>query len=227
MWKFLSHSWGPTCPAYSNGNRIEINSVRSIRSGDSSNSIQFSASNHIGTHFDFPYHFDEKGKTTLDYSAENFVFKSPFVFWLTLNPGELVTVEHLVNCSEFSKNSESETDLVLIRTGANLYRNEEDFWKNGVGIGQGVARYLRERFPKLRVLGVDTISISALAHRDIGRLVHKEFLSQSSPILLIEDMSLEPMKNNFPSAVTALPLRIEGGDGAPCTVIGEFLNHGR
>ena len=105
---------------------------------------------------------------------QKILFLNLLVFWLTLNPGELVTVEHLVNCSEFSKNSESETDLVLIRTGANLYRNEEDFWKNGVGIGQGVARYLRERFPKLRVLGVDTISISALAHRDIGFRAYEE-----------------------------------------------------
>ena len=79
-----------------------------------------------------------------------------------------------------------------------------------------------DRFPSLRAIGLDTISISSFSHRDVGRAAHREFLN--SGIRIIEDMKLkniiEPSKL---MRVIALPFRYLGSDGAPTTIIGEVL----
>ncbi len=218
-WIFLSYPWGPSCPSYAGGARIEVQKVRCMDHGDPCNAIEFKAPNHIGTHFDFPLHFHEKGKGVLDYSAQDFVFESVLSLWFECEKGSLIAVEDLKKALSKYHGNYEET-LICIRSGASLYRDTEDFWKNGTGIDVGVGNFLRETFPKLRCVALDSISISSLQHRDIGRRVHKEFLcDEQRPLWIIEDLNLESVKDLKIKKLIALPLRIEGGDGAPCTVI--------
>lgn len=220
MYLFLSHPWGPCCPAYAGGARVEINPVRCMDTGDSCNSIQFKASNHIGTHFDFPLHFDASGKHVLDYAPDFFIHEKTLLLSIELAKGALVTTAHVEHSLKFYEGSYDET-LLLLRTGAESYRDSEDFWKNGTGLDIGLASYLRSKFPRLTTVGMDSISLSSFPHRDLGRKAHAEFLKDSRPLLLIEDMHLASLKQS-PKKVMALPLRIEKGDGAPCTVLAEL-----
>lgn len=216
-WIYLSHKWGPSCPTYGNGPRIEVKQNRCISSGDTCNSISFTAQNHIGSHFDFPKHFDRNGAKCDDYAPEFFVHQRIALFWLDLNPGEIIEPSMLI--AQADKCDPSST-LALLRTGASSYRNSEYYWKNGPAVGTGVADLLRKKFVNLTTFGIDSISISSFSSRELGRVVHREFLCDSvRPILLIEDLCLEHLNGNAPIECVSLPLRIEDADGAPCTVI--------
>ena len=217
---FLSHPWGPSCPPYANGSRVIIEADKCMSAGSSCNSLTFSAPNHIGTHFDFPLHFTGNGKSVEDYEANDFVFNRVACLWLTsLKAGALITRDLVASQIE-ELAPPPNLDMLLIRTGSSIFRNEARYWAEGIGIGRGVADFLRDLFPDLRAVGIDTISISSLPHRYVGRDVHREFLChESRPLLIIEDMQLEALSRCKISQVIALPLRIEKGDGAPCTVI--------
>jgi kynurenine formamidase len=218
-WIYLSYPWGPSCPSYGNGPKIKLSQDKSICCGDSCNTVELSASNHIGTHYDFPLHFNPEGKNVLDYSPESFFHFNISFIDLNLNPGELVTQLHIKNhMNRISKN----TTLLLIRTGMAVLRDQKDYWENGCGIDLGVADFLRENFNTIQCIGIDTISITAFQSRQLGRVVHKEFLCGEKPILIIEDINLEPLLEKKPKFVIALPLRIESGDGAPATIIAGF-----
>ena len=62
MWEFLSYTLTKDLTAYKNGKRINIVEERKIVNGDSCNQTSLELPTHLGTHIDFPYHFDENGK---------------------------------------------------------------------------------------------------------------------------------------------------------------------
>lgn len=222
-WVFLSHKWGPACPSYGNGSRIKLSMNKCMIKGDSCNTITFEASNHIGTHFDFPRHFDRHGPSVDDFPAESYVYNHVDCLWLNVvAPGcllDLTTIKSALKRQPIP----IKIELLLMRTGSGLWREQDSYWQDGIGIGKGVADYLRECFPHLRAVGLDTISISSLRYREIGREVHREFLIGDGKrrLLIIEDMMLEPLRDRRVGQVIALPLRIDEGDGAPCTVIAQ------
>lgn len=223
-WVFLSHLWGPSSPAYGGGERIQVVPDRQIKQGDTSNTLKFAASNHIGTHIDFPLHFLADGKSATEYPADFFVFKSAAVVWLENLPrASHISVQILQEY--FSKHlPPADTEILLLRTGASLWRHEDDFVFQNIGIGLDVADFVRKRMPRLRAIGMDMISTTSFANRPLGREVHKQMLAGDRPICLIEDMDLEPLQGWRGFEVVVLPLRIEGADGAPCTIIARRSN---
>src|SRR5690606_31185823 len=112
-WTYLSYPWGPSCPSYGGGARIEIKNDKSICSGDSCNTVVINASNHIGTHIDFPKHFDTNGKSALDYPANFYVHTSCVLYWLDVEQAGIVTPADLERAS-FSRSGADPT-IVLIR----------------------------------------------------------------------------------------------------------------
>jgi len=217
-WAYLSHSWGPSCPPYGGTGRVQIKKVNSIEAGDTSNSLEITGSNHIGTHFDFPLHFSKEGENVLSYSPEFFIHQKILLFWLNAQPGQLISSAELEK-SLLTYNGNYDETIVLIRSGASLYRQQAQFWENGPGLAPGVASFLRQTFKEATTVGIDTISVNCFQKREIGRKVHNEFLCHIKPLVLIEDMNLEPIKNQTVSLLIASPLRIEEADGSPCTVI--------
>jgi arylformamidase len=213
---FLSHPWGPSCPAYGNGDRIRIEKCQSIDLGESCNKLKFSADNHTGTHFDFPFHFDQGGKRVTDYAAGFFEHTSVALWWQDCNPGELLGPDLFVGV----QGNLATATLLLVRTGSVLRRNDDSFWNRGNGFDLGLADFLRQKMPCLTTVAIDTISISSWIHRNTGRQVHRDFLADSQrPIVLIEDFNPEPLNRLVPKRVICSPLRIEAGDGGPCTLM--------
>jgi arylformamidase len=215
---FISYPWGPSCPGYGGGESVTITPNKRISDGDSCNSVNISAPNHCGTHFDFPKHFCNSGKNLDQIHPDEFFFDKIGVIWLE-QPKTILDVELFE--AEILKNGISpEIEILLIRTGSGLFRNERKYWETGHGIGSGVADLFRKNFPNLRCLGLDFISVSSWTDRDLGRKVHRELLcDENKSFTIIEDMQLEPIKEMKLISIVALPLRIEKGDGAPCTVV--------
>jgi kynurenine formamidase len=71
---------------------------------------------------------------------------------------------------------------------------------------------------------MDWISVSSFQHREEGRIAHRELLGAGWR--LFEDLSLAIVPVGLIHTVLALPLRIDGGDGAPCTIIASITNSG-
>jgi len=215
---FLSHPINLKTPLYGGSNEIKITKNSSIKNGDTANSLRISLPNHAGTHIDVPYHFFNDGKKITDYNPSYWVFNNPKCIDFPSEDGYLIKYEDIKN--KINHND----DLLLIRTGYEKNRSEKKYWQKNPGLSSCIARNIRKKHPQIRAVGVDVISITSFSHRSEGRIAHKEFLGNhskiSDPILLIEDMSLKNYNDQF-KKVTIMPLLIEDGDGAPCTVIAQ------
>jgi kynurenine formamidase len=171
---------------------------------------------HIGTHIDFPAHSVKNGKTVNDYNAEYFVFAHPFVCNISIECGSYINSEHL---KEF--NIPKCTDLLVIKTGYGEYYNEEKYWNDNPGLDKSIAEFLKSKFPKIRAIGMDFISVNAYRNKEPGRKAHTAFLSEPE-ILLIEDMLISNEISAFKRIIVA-PLLINLADGVPCSIIAEAI----
>ena len=111
---------------------------------------------------------------------------------------------------------------MLLRSGWSRIRDGDTYCLSGPGIAPEVARTLREKLLNLRAIGMDWISVSSYADRESGRKTHRVFLDPdgpNNPVLIIEDMDI-PLELDRLKSVIVRPLRVEGIDSAPCTIIG-------
>ncbi len=219
-WIHLSYPLNCETPAYGGGDSLKLQHEKSIEDGDSCNTSYWSLSNHLGTHIDFPRHFARAGKTSDDYNPEFWIFHSPFILDIsTVEPGVIIEPE-AVDMNIVPDN----TDILVIKTGFCHLREKNIYWENNPGFAPRLAAFLRKRFLHLRVFGFDSISLSSFAHRETGREAHKAFLDHPNPILLLEDMDLSMVDNTVKlKQLIVSPLRVEGADGAPCTVFADIV----
>jgi len=214
---YLSYILDDKTPTYGNRNKFSCVKKSDISRGDVTNDSMVDTTVHIGTHVDMPYHFFDDGQTVDSFDADFFTFKD--VLYIEIKPKELLIKEELLSELEEITHKSNYTFL-LVKTGICAKRDTDEFWKNNYGFDPLVAVYIREKFPNIRIMGFDSISVSSFAHRMIGREAHKAFLDPRNPILLLEDMDLNNIskKNNIAELIVA-PLRIDKCDGLPCTVI--------
>lgn len=212
----LSHILEINTPIYPGMRPISITPIRSIPKGDSSNSYYVSLGNHVGTHVDSQRHFYQDGKSISDLGAEDFVLSKAAIIDIPKRPGELILKNDLENYQK----ELSEVSMIMIRTGIQSYRTADPdiFINKGPCLSSSAAMYLSEFYPKLRGLGVDSISISSPLHREEGREAHK-ILLKNPRFMIVEDMDLE-LKPSFYSMIIIAPLMIKDIDSAPCMVIG-------
>ena len=217
---YLSYVLDKNTPSYGNRNKFNVYKKSSILNGDIANDSFIETTVHIGTHIDMPYHFYENGQTIENFDIEYFYFNN--ILFLELNPNDLVVKEELIDLLK-EIDYKNNYDSIIVKTGICYKRKEEIFWKENHGFHPEVAYYIRENFPKVRIFGFDSISVSSFANRMIGREAHKAFLKPENPILLVEDMDLRKIyKNNKIKTMILVPLRISKSDGIPCTIIGEI-----
>lgn len=211
---YLSHAVSEDTPAYGGRFPFRRTVLRSIAKGDAANVQGWEFTSHLGTHIDYPRHFDESGYTGDRDPASNMVFKRIVLVDYPASPGELIPPAPL----EAAVNEDPE--LLLIRTGFEKFRNVDAYWSNNPGIHPDTARMVREA-ANIRMVGMDFISVSSWQHREQGRETHRILLSGaggSSPVLPLEDMALSRLIE-APAEVLVAALRVTGSDGAPCTVL--------
>jgi len=210
----LSYHLSSETPLYGNEKGIEFIPDKQIQNNDSCNTMNLYFPNHCGTHIDTPRHFNPKGKTLTDY---------PLKFW-EFNNVELIDLSgkikdcQIINNELFDFAGNEKTDLLLIKTGYGIFRGTDRYTLTPPGLASELAPFFRDRFPKLRCIGMDLISISSYSNREEGRKAHHAFLNpiEGEPILLIEDMKLDTDYQFY--KVIVAPLLIDNADGSPCTV---------
>lgn len=212
-WLRLSHILSRKTPAYGNGPGFTIESVRSMCRGDTCNSVHLSFSNHLGSHVDAPRHFIKEGKAVDDYLISEWIFNKAYLIEVKAEAGEVLGIEKVDQALEGCVDA----DLLLIRTGFEMYRDQENYWANSPGFSSLLANYLVERLPTLSAIGFDTISLTSYQNREIGREAHRAFLGAG--LRIFEDLSLAKAPAGNLQFVMALPLIFENADGAPCTMV--------
>jgi arylformamidase len=176
------------------------------------------AANHTGTHVDAPRHVIADGLRITDFSPEEFLFPHPVVVDLPLGDGTIVTPEHL----ELLTEKILPADLALFRFGYGAARRKEParFSTRCPGFGIEGARWLRERFPRLRAIGMDVPSLACIASLEETMASHHELLGGSGRrFLVIEDMHLDQDLSDL-REVRLNPWLVEGMDSGPCSVVG-------
>lgn len=223
QWKFLSYELSPKLSNYGGAMGIAIDWVRRIDKGDTSNNSSLRLPAHTGTHIDYPFHFLAEGNTGSKYQAEDLIFMhSVLVDIPSLPPNN-----YLIRPSDLEKIISvlsEKTELIIFKTGFCYQRENETYWKFNWGFAPECASFLKARFPQLRAIGFDLISLTAFQQREIGRLAHKEFLG-TQQLLIIEDMDLRNVSSDdMFSMIIISPLRFTGADGAPVTVWAQTCN---
>lgn len=218
----LSYPLGEGMPVYPGTPDTVVAAVKSKDGGDSCNTSLIMLSNHAGTHIDGPAHFEKYGKRIGDYDVDSLVFDDIAIADCSKEPGQPVLAEDVAG---FLSDT---TDLLLIRTGFGKYRERatrETYTGNNPYLHGDAAKMLRGH-RAIRAIGIDCISISSHANREMGRIAHEILLSarghERDPILIIEDM-LIPEGSWMFDKIIVVPLYFEGIDSAPCTVLG-FLS---
>ena len=212
---WLSHILDENTPLYGGGRGIGFETGKSIAGRDSCNTSLLSFSSHTGSHVDVPRHFIDGGREINDYVPADWLFTAPLLLDVPSKPGNIIGINDLPKVDS----SDSQIDLLLIRTSLEKLRGKELYWKEGCGYAPELAGYLCVNYPSLRAIGLDTISLTSYRNRELGREAHCAFLSRN--IRIFEDLRLSHIKSvNSLTKVIALPLRIAEGDGAPCTILG-------
>lgn len=219
---YLSYFLSDSLTAYGNGKRILVEKSKSIINGDSSNNSFLSFSSHLGTHIDYQYHFCQKGKKSSDYNVDDHIFNNVAVVEIDLLDSDILLInEEMLPLASLNK----EIDFLIIKTGFSNVRYEDRYWNFNPGIHPSLAEKLNNKFPKLKAIGFDSISLSSYQHREIGREAHKEFLCKYG-YLIIEDMDLTKVKSDIQiKRLIIAPLLIKEIDGVPVTVIAEINNN--
>lgn len=213
---YLSHVLDETTPVYGNGVSFMREPGNQMAKGDSCNTQVWHLSNHIGTHIDGPRHFCRDGAFLDTYSAG---------FWIC-SPVHCLEARGVKNKDIISPSCLSvdevpeNVELLLIKTGLGGLRGKGEFMMENPGFSPELADVLRSRFPRLKMIGFDSISLSSFASRPLGRIAHKAFLDHERPILIIEDMDLSQInQGGSVQEVSVIPVRVKESDAAPCTII--------
>ena len=217
---YLSYILDEKTPTYGNRSRFQCQNTYAIKQGHTANDSTIQTTVHIGTHLDMPLHFFDEGQSIEAYNIDFFRFKH--ILFIEITPQTWIIKNDLIAILEQIDMKET-YEILIVKTGICLQRGTQTFWEQNYGFHPCIAEYLRAQFPSIRVLGFDSISVSSLTDRLLGREAHKAFLNPQRPILLLEDMDLTQCNAQtiFATLIIA-PLRIAQRDGLPCTVIAEI-----
>jgi arylformamidase len=220
--RFLSYLLNDKTPLYGSNPPLSVTPDRSMAEGAHCNTAMVSLHNHTGTHMDAPRHFVDGAASVSDFSADDYWFRKPCVVDVTLPDGELlIKPEHI---GEQGHRAMRDADLVILNTGYYRKRYSEAYTTANPGISIELARQIREEYPSVRAVGLDSLSVSSRQHREVGHEAHTILLGSNAHgpgVILIEDMDLSAHGPGLREVVVA-PLLIEGIDGAPVTVMARY-----
>ncbi len=193
----------PGVPTYPGNPEFELQPVKRIADGGSSNVSRLVLGTHTGTHVDAPRHFFDDAPG-VDGLALDLLIGRSRVIDLPYRGG--ITEEHLAAAG-------LREDLrVLLRTPNSALWNSNGFHQDYTYLTEGGARYLVDQ--GVKVVGVDYLSVEQF-HK-AGAPAHHALLGGG--VIVIEGLNLSDAEAGQ-YEMYCLPLRIAGADGAPARVV--------
>lgn len=187
---------------------VQVDWSARMAHGDRLNLSRLRLGSHTGTHVDAPYHFVDDGMTIDQLPVE-----------LLVGPAYVATLEDLAGMTvgaEDLARAQVPPGVVrlLLKTRNSAFWQERSavFRSEYVHVGLDAARWVVER--GIRLLGIDYLSVEALAVSD--HVVHRTLLGAG--VIVVEGLDLRQVPAG-PCQLVCLPLKLEGGDGAPARVL--------
>jgi arylformamidase len=190
-------------PAYPGNPDFELQPVKRIADGGSSNVSRLILGTHTGTHVDAPRHFIEDG-VTVDALSLDLLIGRARVVEISKRGG--------IGAEELAEAGLREDLRVLLKTSNSALWNDTGFHQEYTYVNEEGARYLVEQ--GVKVIGVDYLSVEQ--YKKAGAPAHRTLLSQG--VVIIEGLNLSEVEPGM-YEMYCLPLRVAGGDGAPARVI--------
>ena len=190
-------------PNYPGNAPFELEPVKRLARGDSSNVSTLRMSAHGGTHVDAPRHFFDEGGG---------IEALP----LDLLCGRTRVVE-VASRTAITPDDLAELDLadevrLLIKTSNSRLWGDATFHTDYVGVSESAAKHLVDRGIKL--VGVDYLSVEPF--KTPGAPTHHILLGAGT--IVIEGLNLRDVEPGV-YEMYCLPLRLVGSDGAPARVV--------
>ncbi len=179
-----------------------------VEKGDIVTMSRIEMSTHDGTHIDSPLHFIPGGRTV-----------DTMPFETTLGPCRVIEIkdEHEVKVQELEPYNIQSGERILFKTRNSsppgVY-SVRQYLGPLVGVSLAAAEYLVQK--KIRLVGLDYISVALAEPMHNIMNVHKAFLSNG--IFILEAINLLGVPAGE-YELFCLPLRIDKGDAGPCRVI--------
>ena len=173
------------------------------RKGDLFNLASLSMGTHLGTHVDAPAHYLDGGATVDEIPLETLV-----------GPGIVLDMRGRprIDRKALEEVPAQGHRRVLLKTDNGPFLPERSFREEYVSLTEDGALYLIER--GVCLVGIDYLSIEG--YQNPGAPVHRMLLQAN--VLILEGVHLLEIPPG-PYEIFCLPLRIQGGDGAPARVI--------
>ena len=191
--------------------RMEFKQIMKIGvDGSPSNVTQISMPSHGGTHFDAPIHQVEGATAVDEVSIERCVGSAVMLDFSHKHGAESLSI----SLDEIEKYDARvrEGDIVVLNTGC--YAHPDEF-KNFGHLSIEAAEWLVRK--NITLLAVDTPSVDLKVSHDGKMPVHQIILGSDIPI--VESLANLDKISEERFIFVGLPLKIKGGDGAPCRAI--------
>ena len=189
-------------PVYPGDPAVDIEQTHQIRRGDAANVTRLSLGAHTGTHVDAPAHFID-GAMTVDQIPLNLLIGRARVIEIS---SAVITPEVL---EEFDF---AEDARVLFKTRNSYLWNEKSFVAEFVYLTKEAAERLVEH--GIKVVGIDYLSVEK--YNFTSPDAHRTLLGNGT--IIIEGLNLSEVDAGDYELI-CLPMKIEGGDGAPARVV--------
>lgn len=182
---------------------VQIKRILDMERGDTANVSTLAMSAHTGTHLDAPRHFLCTGKSIDQMPLEAMMGRARVIE--ILDPAA-------IKADELRRHHIRHGERLLFKT-----RNSERCWRSDhfiedfTFITDEAAQLLAER--RVHLVGIDYLSVDSFKN---GAETHRVLLEAG--IWVIEGLDLSRV-NSGRYELICLPLKIEGGDGAPARAI--------
>jgi arylformamidase len=202
----ISVTISPSLPTWPGDPGLELEKFESMDEGAHNNVSRISASVHLGTHVDAPYHFLNDGRTVEQLPLE---VLTGACYVVQLPDGiEAITAEVL-------DRTEITTDMKRVLFGtrnSHLWaKGESEFQTDFVAITEDGAEWLVER--GVQLVGVDYLSVAPY-----GDSVPTHTVLLKAGVVVVEGLNLSQVMRGFYD-LYCLPLKIANCDGAPARAI--------
>lgn len=190
-------------PAYPGNPAFELQPVKRIAEGGSSNVSRLVLGTHTGTHVDAPWHFFDEGPGA-DALALELLIGRARVLSIARRGG--------IGREDLEGAGLREDIRVLLKTANSGFWGGDAFRTDYAHLTESGAKYLVEQ--GVKVVGIDYLSIEEF--KKPGAPAHRALLSAG--VVIIEGLNLAAAEPGTYD-MYCLPLRVTGADGAPARVV--------
>ncbi len=199
-----------TLPINNKMSGVSIESAKTL-SDDGWNASTLHLYSHSGTHMDAPLHFEVNNQTIDELPVNRLITEAWIVDLRHLKPKEEIQISHLTSIISNFRAGES----IILYTGWSKKLGTPAYRDELPRISSSLANWLGEI--NVNILGVEPPSVADVNNIEEVTEIHN--ILMKNDIIIVEGLCNLDQITQPKVTLIALPLKVEGGDGAPSRVI--------